>query len=91
MNKPGKDFLQLKSYSCTAIIPFSNLVLITYNANLPQFQQSSLNILDVWEGFVQIRLEDITAEGVALSDGTGNPAETEESLFSEYDCLYCWF
>lgn len=62
---------------CTAIPPFSNRVLITYNTDLPQFQKSSLNILDVWEVFVQIRLEDVTAQGVTLNDGTGNPTETQ--------------
>jgi len=63
---------------CTAITPFSNRIVFTYNTDLPQFQKSSLNILDVWEVFVQIRLEDITAQGVTLNDGTGNPTETED-------------
>lgn len=49
---------------------------LTYDTDVPDFDKGTLDVLDVRQTLVQIRLEDITALWVALCDGSKDPTTT---------------
>lgn len=57
---------------------------LTYDTDLPDFNEGTLDVLDARQTFVQVRLDDFTGQRVAFGDGSKDPAKPKQVKFLEF-------